>query len=81
MLLGLGSQHPQEVPQAGVRVAGKKPSEKGPGGFFLTVAEYDPMCVQVAKKAKGILTCISNSVEKEAGHPVIKADEGVPPSL
>ena len=28
----------------------------------MTVAEHGPVCAQVAKKAKGILACVSSSV-------------------
>ncbi|KAF4795207.1 hypothetical protein TURU_095610 [Turdus rufiventris] len=44
------------------RVAGKQHSRKGPGSAVQQLAEHEPVCVQVAKKANGILACTSNSV-------------------
>lgn len=54
-------QHPHVALQAGGRVAAQWPSSKGPGGAG-TAAEREPKCAQLAKKANGILTCVSSSV-------------------
>ncbi|RMC17285.1 hypothetical protein DUI87_05865 [Hirundo rustica rustica] len=57
-----GSQQPSAVLQAGDRVTGKLPGGKGPRGAHQKLTEHEPACAQEAKKACGILACISNSV-------------------
>ncbi|RMC15198.1 hypothetical protein DUI87_07381 [Hirundo rustica rustica] len=58
----LGSQQPQAAPQAWERQAENMPSGKGLGSAGQQLAEHEPVCVQIAKKPKGILVCSKTRV-------------------
>ncbi|KAJ7408142.1 sentrin-specific protease 7 isoform X1 [Willisornis vidua] len=58
----LESKQPCAVLQAGERVAAKWLSRKGPEGAGQQQLNVIQQCAHVAKKANGILACVSNSV-------------------